>query len=92
MLDITYPIPNFGIDIIKNNFVLVLYLLANLNWLLYRKLYHKTWIRALSYFFGIMQLLIIPIGTYSGVLLIKDLRYDLKKNNINEKNEMKEER
>lgn len=95
MLDITYPYLTMSILYIIRKVILVLIALfvgQILIGYLYRKLYHKTWVRALSYFFGIMQLFIIPIGTYSGVLLIKDLRYDLKKNNINEKNKMKEER
>ncbi|MHA1730633.1 MAG: hypothetical protein ACTSU5_01750 [Promethearchaeota archaeon] len=45
--------------------------------LAYGTKYDRKAARALGYFFGILQVFFFPVGTYVGVTLLKDLRYDL---------------
>lgn len=81
MLDMTYPYLTMSVLYQIRIFIgiaIIIFIGQMVVGFLYRKSYHETWVKVLAYFFGIIQLFMIPIGTYAGVLLIKDLRYDAK--------------
>ncbi len=45
--------------------------------ILYRTYYRRRVVRGFAYFYGIIQFLFFPLGTYLGATLLRDLRYDL---------------
>ncbi|MBD3351916.1 MAG: hypothetical protein GF364_10565 [Candidatus Lokiarchaeota archaeon] len=80
MLDMTYPYLTMEV-IYKMRTVLVLiigfFIGQVIFGVLYPKYKNRKTIRIFAYIFGITQLVFFPLGTYAGILLVKDLRYDL---------------
>jgi uncharacterized protein YhhL (DUF1145 family) len=91
MLDITYPYLTMGIlyqiriGILMGIIIFSFQIIIGL---FYRRAYEKKWVKLMAYIFGILQLFILPIGTYAGVLILKDLRYDAKQQRNEEENEL----
>jgi hypothetical protein len=79
MLDIAYPYLTMTILEIVRICLLILSII-NFCLIVFGNLYQKHGeehkIRKIAYFLGFIQLFFFPIGTYAGVLLLRDLNYD----------------